>query len=177
MRKYDRYELLKMQSTLVDVAIVNTCFILVQTAVLYSKNYSDITLIAVLPILYSLGYTIYLIQQINHNIDSIIEDFEDSEEEEVHEEEDIYDDMPPLIPLSGPVNESYYDMPELTCSSKLNKSLESDDDLPPLIRLSEQKSYSKPSSELRILSQLQMVVDETNTRNLRRRAREAKREN
>ena len=175
-RKYDRYDLLKMQSTLVDMATVNTCVIIIQTAILYSKNYSDITLIAVLPIVYSLSYMIYLIQQINHNIDNMFEDFED-EEEEGYDEEDIYDDMPPLIPLSGPVNESYYDMPELACSTELNKRFEKVDDLPPLIRLSEQKCSNKTSSESYVLSQLKQVVDETNARNLRRRAREAKREN
>jgi hypothetical protein len=170
MRKYDKHELLKKQSTMVEMAIVNTCFIIIQTAILYSKNSSDITLIAVLPIVYSICYIIVLIQQINYSIDTILEDFED-------EEEDIYDDMPPLIPLSGPVNESYYDMPELVCSTELNKRFESHDDLPPLIRLSEQKSSNKLPSESYVLSQLKQVVDETNARNLRRRAREAKREN
>ena len=177
MRKYDKYDLLNMQSRLVDMATVNTCVIIIQTAILYSKNYSDITLIAVLPIVYSLSYMIYLIQQINHNIDNMVEEFEDSEEEgEGYDEEDIYDDMPPLIPLTGPVNESYYDMPELACSTELNKRFETFDGLPPLIRLSEQKSSNKLSSESHILSQLKQIVDETNARNLRRRAREAKRE-
>jgi len=176
-RKYDRHDLLKMQSTLVDMATVNTCVIIIQTAILYSKNYSDITLIAVLPIVYSLGYMIYLIQKINHNIDNMFDEFEDSDEEEGYDQEDIYDDMPPLIPLSGSVNESYYDMPEVACSKELNKSFELVDDLPPLIRLSEQKNSTKSYSESHILSQLKQVVDETNARNLRRRLREAKREN
>lgn len=124
---------------------------------------------------------VILIRQINYNINVLCEEYEDSEEEE--EDEEIYDDMPPLIPLSGPVNESYYDMPELACSTELDKKFEpiaeSDDELPPLYRMSDKavESPTKVSTESHVLSQLKQVVDETNARNLRRRLREAKREN
>jgi hypothetical protein len=123
---------------------------------------------------------VILIRQINYNINVLCEEYEDSEDEE---EEDIYDEMPPLIPLSGPVNESYYDMPELACSTELDKKFEpiaeSDDELPPLYRMSDisVESPSKASTESHVLSQLKQVVDETNARNLRRRLREVKREN
>jgi len=126
---------------------------------------------------------VILIRQINYNINVLCEEYEDSDDEEEDEEEDIYHDMPPLIPLSGPVNESYYDMPELACSTELDKKFESiaesDDELPPLYRMSDRavESPTKASTESRILSQLKQVVDETNARNLRRRLREVKREN
>lgn len=179
-RRYNRYDLLKKQSSLVDIAIINTCFTIFQTILLQSND-NKFAPYGLIPIVYTLSYMVILIRQINYNINVLCEEYEDSEEEE--EDEEIYDDMPPLIPLSGPVNESYYDMPELACSTELDKKFEpiaeSDDELPPLYRMSDKavESPTKVSTESHVLSQLKQVVDETNARNLRRRLREAKREN
>lgn len=178
-RRYNRYDLLKKQSSLVDIAIINTCFTIFQTILLQSND-NKFAPYGLIPIVYTLSYMVILIRQINYNINVLCEEYEDSEDEE---EEDIYDEMPPLIPLSGPVNESYYDMPELACSTELDKKFEpiaeSDDELPPLYRMSDisVESPSKASTESHVLSQLKQVVDETNARNLRRRLREVKREN
>ena len=181
-RRYNRYDLLKKQSSLVDIAIINTCFTIFQTILLQSND-NKFAPYGLIPIVYTLSYMVILIRQINYNINVLCEEYEDSDDEEEDEEEDIYHDMPPLIPLSGPVNESYYDMPELACSTELDKKFESiaesDDELPPLYRMSDRavESPTKASTESRILSQLKQVVDETNARNLRRRLREVKREN
>ena len=181
-RRYNRYDLLKKQSSLVDIAIINTCFTIFQTILLQSND-NKFAPYGLIPIVYTLSYMVILIRQINYNINVLCEEYEDSDDEEEDEEEDIYHDMPPLIPLSGPVNESYYDMPELACSTELDKKFESiaesDDELPPLYRMSDRavESPTKASTESRILSQLKQVVDETNARNLRRRVREVKREN
>lgn len=181
-RRYNRYDLLKKQSSLVDIAIINTCFTIFQTILLQSND-NKFAPYGLIPIVYTLSYMVIIIRQINYNINVLCEEYEDSEDEEEEEEDNIYDDMPPLIPLSGPVNESYYDMPEIACSTELDKKfepiLESDSELPPLYRMSDRavESPSKASTESHVLSQLKQVVDETNARNLRRRAREAKREN
>lgn len=181
-RRYNRYDLLKKQSSLVDIAIINTCFTIFQTILLQSND-NKFAPYGLIPIVYTLSYMVILIRQINYNINVLCEEYEDSDYEEEDEEEDIYHDMPPLIPLSGPVNESYYDMPELACSTELDKKFESiaesDDELPPLYRMRDRavESPTKASTESRILSQLKQVVDETNARNLRRRLRETKREN
>jgi len=123
--------------------------------------------------MYTVIYMIILIRQLNYNMNMLCEEYEDDEDEE---DEEIYDDMPPLVSLSGDVNES--DMPELISSEELNKRFESvaESDNEPIIRMSEKEMKPKVSSESHVLSQLKQVVDETNARNLRRRAREPKRE-
>ena len=152
---YTLIEVLKKVLNLVDTAILLVCVVGIDIGLIMFTNRQTAVPLFV-PALYLLVTMIMMVRDVNYAFDRIYEEEPLADEDEEEDQQEDYDNLPPLI--------------------NTDTDADSDDDLPPLINANEERmsclnsmpTYVYDKNE-RVLAQLQKVVDETNVRNIWRR--------